>query len=523
MGGKEYEFGFEWVQPIESHARLVMEWRNDPQTLKMSFHREPKEWESFFQEFCGEYFQACRLSPLFALLDGERVAFLRFSDCPHPSNPQRSCCEVGINLSPKFRGKGFGSSILKQAGALLAQKGYDDLYAEIRTENKASLKAFAKAGFEEIDWVRKKVEDTGEVCEIQRSLLHLKAPLWGREKVFIIAEAGSNWRMGTFERDLEMAKALIDVAVEAGADAVKFQTYRPEKVYVQNAGSSDYLSDSGIKQDIVSIFQDLSMPYEMLPLLAEDCRKKDIEFLSTPFSTEDFDAIDPFVSMHKIASYEISHLRLIEKAAQSQKPLILSTGASGLKDIDWAVQTFRKKGGRELCILQCTAKYPAESSSMNLAVIPQLQGRYSCSVGLSDHSRHPSDAPTTAVALGAKVIEKHYTLDNRLPGPDHGFAITPKELKEMVRSIRETEEMLGSPFKKVFAAEEELHSYARRGVQALCRISKGDVLREGENIDILRPGKQSMGVHPKYLFELEGKKALKEISLGQGIRKGDWG
>src|SRR5690242_12380030 len=140
-------------------------------------------------------------------------------------------------------------------------------------------------------------------------------------KTFIIAEAGSNWRMGTFSRDMKMAKALIDVAADADADAVKFQTYRPETVYVSNPGDSDYLSETGIKESVTEMFKDLSMPYEMIPLLSEHCKKRNIQFMSTPFSIADAKAIDPYVTIHKIASYEISHPRLIEFVAKTGKPL----------------------------------------------------------------------------------------------------------------------------------------------------------------------------------------------------------
>jgi len=164
------------------------------------------------------------------------------------------------------------------------------------------------------------------------------------DKVFIIAEAGSNWRCGTYSRDIKMARTLIDVAVEAGADAVKFQTYRAETVYVPNAGDSDYLSEAGIRERITDIFKDLSMPYEMIPELAEYCQEKGIQFMSTPFSIDDAKAVDPYVKIHKIASYEISHSRLIAFAANTGKPVILSTGGATYEDIEWALNHFFKNG-----------------------------------------------------------------------------------------------------------------------------------------------------------------------------------
>ena len=222
--------------------------------------------------------------------------------------------------------------------------------------------------------------------------------------VFIIAEAGSNWRMGTPERDMKMAKTLIDIASEAGADAIKFQTYRAHSVYVPNAGNSDYLSNAGIKESINKIFEDLSMPYEMIPKLAKYSKKKNIEFMSTPFSVEDAKAIDPYTNYHKIASYEISHLRLIEYIASTGKPTFLSTGASNKEEIKWALETFFSNGGGKITLLQTTAKYPAPISSLNLKAMIDLKNEFDVDVGLSDHSTDPIIGPVIATALGASVL-----------------------------------------------------------------------------------------------------------------------
>lgn len=345
---------------------------------------------------------------------------------------------------------------------------------------------------------------------------------WNSGRVYIIAEAGSNWRMGSAKRDLAMARALIDVAAEAGADAVKFQTYRPETVYVPNAGQSAYLSDAGIAEDIGEIFADLAMPYEMVPVLSDYCREVQIDFMLTPFSPEDFAAIDPHVAVHKVASYEISHVHLIRLAARSGKPVVMLTGASVEEDIAWAVETFRAAGGKELCLLQCTAKYPAPISSLNLRVIPWLAQRFGVAAGLSDHSREPTVGPVASVGLGARVIEKHYTLDQRLPGPDHAFALTPEQLSRLVLEVRAAEEALGDGIKRVLPVERELAGFARRGLQATRTIAAGEALHEGENFAILRPGQQSLGSHPRFLDRVEGSRAARPIEIGEGLRSGDW-
>ena len=520
---EQEKFGFEWVMKRESHAQLIMAWRNNPETLKVSFHQEPKQWPFFWKEFQSEYFSCVELPPVFVLFEGKRVAFLRFRPMTHPQGKIRNCCDISINLAPEWRGKGLATGILKLCNNWVRDKGFDDICADIKEANFRSEKVFSSAGYSFLDKAVKVVEETGEKVPVNRYLMNLTSKdLCRNEPVFIIAEAGSNWRMGSPERDLSMAFSLVDVAAKAGADAIKFQTYRPETVYVKNAGSAQYLSDVGMVKDISDIFSDLAMPYEMIPKIAEYCKKKKIQFMSSPFSTEDFEMVDPYVSMHKIASYEISHIRLLECAAKSGKPLILSTGATQEFDIQWAVNTFRDNGGTDLTLLQCTAKYPADEKSMNLKVIPWLKHRFGVKSGLSDHSKNPIYAPLAAVALGGKVIEKHFTLDRRLPGPDHFFSITPLELKQMVEAIRSAEKIIGESVKQVNDSEKELRSYARRGIQAISTIKKDEELREGVNIEILRPGRQSIGVHPRHLIEIEGKFATREISEGSGIQQGDY-
>ncbi|MBN9378216.1 MAG: spore coat polysaccharide biosynthesis protein spsE [Chlamydiales bacterium 38-26] len=511
---------FELVRPIEEDAIQIMEWRNDPETLRMSVHTQPKMWESFCSEFMHQYFLWPLLPPLFILSDRQRVAFVSFKPVEHPEQRHdRRCIEISINVAPEFRGLGWGLESLKATMEWAQKQGIDDIYAKVKIENLASQKAFTAAGYEALE-DGKIEDDTGKITPVHRYIARL-TPL-KHPGVFIIAEAGSNWRMGSQERDWEMSKTLIDLAAEAGADAIKFQVFRPETIYVSNAGKSQYLSDAGIEKEMQEIFSDLAMPYELIPDLAAYCKKAGIEFMATPFSKSDFLAIDPYVKRHKIASYEIGHLRLIEWIARTGKPTYLSTGAANEEEIAWAHDIFYQQGGKELTLLQCTAKYPAEPDSMNLHAIRWLKDRFKCEVGLSDHSQHPYNAPIAAVALGARVIEKHFTLHSNLPGPDHAFAVNPQELKEMISAIRRTEQMLGSWVKTIHSSEQELRLFARRGIQALRPIHPGEILQEGVNIDILRPGQQILGLHPKYLLQMEGKKATRHLELGEGLQMGDW-
>ena len=512
----------EICRAVEEDARQVMAWRNDPDTLAVSFHREAKTWGEFWPEFRDTYFFDPGLPPLFVLAGNERVGFLRFRPAQHPRGLAGRTVDVSINLAPERRGDGLGAPALACGLEFAAAAGVDGVLAEVRLENEVSHRVFEKAGFERLDEAVHAVADTGEDVPVARYVYELTPPFWRRNGVFVIAEAGSNWRVGSPEGDAAMGRSLVDAAVDAGADAVKFQTYRADTVYVANAGSSDYLSASGIEEDIGDIFADLAMPYEMVGDLAGYAAGRGIGFMSTPFSADDFAAVDPFVEVHKIASYEISHPHLLTLAGQSGKPLVLSTGASGEDDIAWAVDTFQAAGGRDLCLMQCTARYPAPPDSLNLAVLPWLKRRFGAAVGFSDHSRHPLHGPMAAVALGARVIEKHFTMDNTLPGPDHAFALEPDELRQMVDGIRGAEATLGDGAKRILGVEAELADYARRGLQALRPIAAGEILCEGDAFAVLRPGKRRLGLHARHRDRIEGRKAARAVAAGEGLQDGDW-
>lgn len=289
-----------------------------------------------------------------------------------------------------------------------------------------------------------------------------------------------------------------------------------------NAGESSYIADAGIHEPIVEVFEDLEMPYELVAELAAHAQARGIEFMSTPFSLADLEAVDPYVRRHKIASFEISDLGLLEAAASTGKPIILSTGASTLEDIETALDALRASGATDICLLQCTSSYPAPPESLNLSVIPQLAARFGVDVGLSDHSLDPVVAPVAAVALGATVVEKHFTLHRALPGPDHAFAVAPDELTSLVRAVRLAAQMRGSAHKDINQAELELREFAHRAVQAIALIRRGDRLQEGINVAALRPGNQRSGVHPRELRNLNGKVATRDIPIGDGVLVGDW-
>jgi len=339
-------------------------------------------------------------------------------------------------------------------------------------------------------------------------------------ELFIIAEVGSNWKSGTKRQDLAQAKKLIQVASSCGADAIKFQTY-DSSVYVENAGKSNYLSKKGVQKSVNEIFDEFSMSYEMLPKLKHLCQHYDIEFMSTPFSVKDVEAIDKFVNIHKLASYEINHIPMLHALAKTKKPIIVSTGASNIEEINFAIKTIKKFQNDKICLLQCTSKYPAEHQSLNLSVIPNLKKKYKLPVGLSDHSLDPVVAPLTAVGLGATIIEKHFTLNKSSNGPDHYFSLDPTELKIMIRALRNSKTSLGNPIKEIHNDENELRKFAHRSIQATKFINIGEKFVLGKNIDILRPGNRKRGLEPRFLRKIINKKSNKKIKAGDGISLSD--
>ena len=335
-------------------------------------------------------------------------------------------------------------------------------------------------------------------------------------EVFIIAEAGSNWKCGTRKQDIAQAKKLIKTASSCGADAIKFQTY-DSSVYVKNAGMSNYLSKKGIRKSVNDIFDEFSMSYEILPTLKKFCQQYEIEFMSTPFSVKDVHAIDKFVNLHKLASYEINHIPMLEALAKTKKPVIISTGASTLEEINFAIKTMKKFDNSQLCLLQCTSKYPAKIESLNLSVIPSFKNKYKIPVGLSDHSTDPLIAPITAVGLGATIIEKHFTLDKSLDGPDHYFSLDPTELEIMISALRKSFKSKGNIMKQIHNDEKELRKFAHRSIQAIKSIEVGDKFILGHNIAILRPGNRKRGMEPRFLQKIINKKSKSKINTGDGI------
>lgn len=328
---------------------------------------------------------------------------------------------------------------------------------------------------------------------------------FGKElsQTFIIAEIGAN-----HNRSLSLAKEHIDAAADGGADAVKFQIYSAEKLY-----SKKTPRHSGYDKDLFTLISEIETPREWLPELASYCKEKEIIFFATPFDEEAVDELDQVSPLFKIASFEIVDLPLLRYCASKGKPMIISTGLANMEEIEDAYLTCREAGNESVAFLQCASLYPAPPHIMNLKSMETIRRAFGVPTGLSDHTEgiHVSVA---AAAMGASIIEKHFTLDRTLQGPDHPFAIEPKELKELVRQIRELEAALGDG-RKLGPAPEEMEFYekARRSVHAAVDIPGGTVITR-EMLTVKRPG---YGIRPKYLPILLGRKAQRDIEADSWI------
>jgi len=328
-------------------------------------------------------------------------------------------------------------------------------------------------------------------------------------RCYVIAEAGAN-----HNRDLDTARRLIDVAAAAGADAVKFQTYTGRDLYSTKTPRFEYLGDLA-DVPVHQLLDDLALPREWQPILAAHARDHDIEFLSSPFDRDAVDSLDELdVAAFRVASFEIVDLGLLSYIASKGRPVILSTGMSTMGEIEDALAALEPAAPSGICLLQCASMYPAPPSIMNLRAMETMERAFGVPVGLSDHT-HGTHIASAAVAMGASLIEKHFTLDRSMPGPDHPFAIEPDELTRMVQHIRDVEAALGDGHKRGPSAEEsaEMYAKARRSLVAACDIPKGTRLTP-EMLTVKRPG---YGIAPKLLDTVIGRPVAVDIEADEII------
>jgi N-acetylneuraminate synthase/N,N'-diacetyllegionaminate synthase len=316
------------------------------------------------------------------------------------------------------------------------------------------------------------------------------------EPTFIIAEAGIN-----HNGNIELAKKLIQEAVNAGADAVKFQMFKTEEFCSKNTEYFD-------------LFKALEFSEGEWIEIAEFAKDIGIIFTASVFGEESADLLDKVGSpVYKVASGDLTHLPLLNYVARKNKPIILSTGMSTIGEIEEAICEIYKTGNQQVVLLHCVSNYPTKYEETNLRVIQTLKDAFKVPVGFSDHTVG-TIIPATAVAMGANIIEKHFTLDKNMRGPDHKLSLEPHEFKEMVENIRAVECSLGDEIKKPTKDEENVRKLARRSITAKVEIPEGSIITK-DKIKMVRPGN---GIEPKFIDLVVGRIAKKNITKDEAIK-----
>ena len=325
-------------------------------------------------------------------------------------------------------------------------------------------------------------------------------------ETFVIAEAGVN-----HNANLDLAYKLIDVAVAAGANAVKFQTAIPELVATSYAEKATYQKlATKVEESQLEMIRGMHFPLDKFYLLKEYCEKKDIIFFSTAFDLVSLAFLEKLgQKYHKVPSGEITNLPYLRSMGQFGKPVILSTGMATMNEISAAMKVLEDAGTprKLITVLHCNTEYPTHFKNVNLRAMVTLQSAFNVQVGYSDHTLG-TEVAVAAAAMGATMIEKHFTLDRCLPGPDHKASLEPKELKEMVNSIRNIEKAMGNGIKIPSPGELKNIPIARKSLVAACAITKGEVFNK-ENLIVKRPG---TGISPMLWDEVLGCKAPRNFS-----------
>ena len=320
--------------------------------------------------------------------------------------------------------------------------------------------------------------------------------------VYIIAEAGVN-----HNGDINLAYQLVDAAKAAGVDCIKFQTFKSENLVSHTAQKAEYQKAATGDSSQQDMLKQLELSFDEFVSLKEYCDRKGICFLSTPFDFESIEFLNSIeMPFWKIPSGEVTNYPYLVALAKTGKPVVMSTGMCEMQEIEDAITVLRENGTSEIKLLHCNTEYPTPYEDVNLRAMKALRDAFGVEVGYSDHTKG-IEVPIAAVAMGAAVIEKHFTLDRNMEGPDHKASLEPQELKQMVDSIRHIEAALGSGDKKPSPSEKKNMAVARKSIVAAARIKAGDILTE-ENITVKRPGN---GICPMRWKEVLGTRAVRDF------------
>jgi N-acetylneuraminate synthase len=329
---------------------------------------------------------------------------------------------------------------------------------------------------------------------------------------FIIAEAGIN-----HNGDLQLAKKLVDSAKDAGADAVKFQTFKAEDVVSDKAPLVDYqIQNIGSRKTQLEMLKEYELSYGDFEELKRYCDKRRVIFLSTPHSWGAADFLEPLVPAYKIGSADITNVPFLKHVAEKRKPVIFGTGMSTLDEVREALNAIYSSGNSEIIALHCTSRYPCPPEKVNMRAMTSMQNEVDCLVGYSDHTRGLT-VPIMAVTLGAVVIEKHITIDRDLQGPDHNASLEPREFKSMVDDIRESEMSMGNSVKIPTSGEIKIRLLTRKSIVTNEDLKEGMKIKQ-EHLSFKRPGD---GLSPAKLNKIIGRRLKRDIKKGEKIKLKD--
>lgn len=459
----------------------VFDLSNDPIVRENSIHKEQIAWKDHVAWFEKAISDPDTKFFVGETAGGDFAGQVRF----HRENGD---WVVSISVSEQFRGLGAGGALLCSA---MRQSGLRSFKALVKQENLSSGKMFDRSGYR----MSGRTLQNGAVFDI-----------WRYDHVFVIAEMSAN-HCG----DKRLAREIIAAAKESGVDAVKLQTYTADTMTIDCKKDCFKISNGSIwdGRTFYDLYKEAYTPWEWQQELKEYADKIGIELFSTPFDKSSVDFLEGVgVSRYKIASFEAVDIPLVRYAASKGKPMIVSVGICSLEEMQDVIDACKSEGNEDVTLLKCTSAYPAKPEDMNLLTIPDMVRRFGqqgVKIGLSDHSMHV-ETSVAGVALGACVIEKHFTLDRSLGGPDAQFSLEPDEMKALVESVRRTEMLLGHAEYSVNAGNRQF----ARSLFVVKDMRKGEPFTE-ENIRSIRPG---LGLPPKKFDEIVGRRARVDIERG---------
>lgn len=494
---------------LESDRQLLWEWANDPAVRAAAFAMAPITWEEHRQWFSNKLHDPnCHLYIVLGE-EGAPIGQVRFDI------GEDGGALVDLHLADGARGRGFGRQALQQAcSRLFATAPVRHVTAQVKLDNQASLQLFKRAGFIDtgttsvrgtaVRVFRSQPEDASDTLTFT-SASGRRRRIGPGEPTYLVAEVSAN-HGGSFDQ----AVSIIQAAKQAGADAIKLQTYTPDTMTIRCRNEHFQIKGTVWEgANLYELYGRAFTPWEWQPELQTIAHELGLDFFSTPFDETAVEFLERLqVPLYKVASFENVDLPLLRRIAATKKPVIISTGLATREEIAEAMETVRAAGGGPVALLKCTSAYPAQPEEMHLRTIPEMRRVFGVPIGLSDHSLEPA-VPVAAVALGACIIEKHLTISRGVAGPDSGFSLQPDEFQAMASAIRATERALGEV--RFGPGRAEMSSLAFRRSLFLVKDVKAGERLTGEHVRAIRPG---FGLHPRHKEDVIGRRAKQALARG---------